>query len=263
MHNKIIVTILSGFILVDVLLIYLALTISPIKLKRNSFTYEYGEEISKDVADYVNANQSILESVKLDLSQVSTEVGTYQASIEYLGEKQSFQIQVVDTVKPKVQLKQVQFNVEVGQVIKAKDLIKNIDDQSKTIVYFYDEKTQQKTETKSYNSVGSNIEKIIVIDEHGNQSSALRVKIVVEANRVAPVIKGVKDLTIHVGEEYDLKKGIKAIDDLEGDITMRIKIDGEVNNQLPGEYQVVYTVSDKVGNITKIVRKVTVVENDN
>ena len=33
MQNKIIVSILSFFILVDVLLIYLALTISPIKLK--------------------------------------------------------------------------------------------------------------------------------------------------------------------------------------------------------------------------------------
>ena len=75
MQNKIIISILSGFILVDVLLIYLALTISPIKLRRNSFTYQYGEEISTNVVDYVDANPSVLESVKLDLSHVSTEVG--------------------------------------------------------------------------------------------------------------------------------------------------------------------------------------------
>ena len=55
MQNKIIISILSGFILVDVLLIYLALTISPIKLRRNSFTYQYGEEISTNVVDYVDA----------------------------------------------------------------------------------------------------------------------------------------------------------------------------------------------------------------
>ena len=35
MQNKIIVSILTFFILVDTILIYLALTISPIKLKRN------------------------------------------------------------------------------------------------------------------------------------------------------------------------------------------------------------------------------------
>lgn len=263
MQNKIIISILSGFIVVDILLIYLALTISPIKLKRTSFVYEYGEEISTDVSNYVNANASVLDNVKLNLSEVSTEVGTYKASIEYLGEKQIFEIKIVDTVKPKVQLKKVQYNIQLGKTLKAKDLIKNIEDQSETTVYFYDEKTQQKVKSKSYNVEGSFIERIVVEDEHGNQSASLRVKIVVEANKVLPEIKGVKDITIHVGEDIDLLKGISAIDDLEGNITSRIIVEGQVNNQEPGEYQIVYTVNDNAGNIAKAVRKVTVIENDN
>lgn len=263
MQNKIIITILSGFIIIDTLLIYLALTISPIKLKRTSFTFQYGEDIATNVDFYVNANASVLENVKLDLSAVSTEVGQYQASIEYFGEKQVFEIHVVDTVKPKVQLKQVQFNIQLGEVIYAKDLIKNIDDRSQTTVYFVDEKTQQKMEEKSYSVEGSYVERIVVEDAHGNQSAALRVKIVVETNKVLPVIQGVEDITIHVGEEIDLREGVCAIDDLEGDITKRMMIDGEVDNMTPGEYQIVYTVSDNVGNIAKEVRKVTVIENDN
>lgn len=263
MQNKIIVSILSLFIFVDALLIYLVLTISPIKLRRNSFTYQYGEEISTHVADYVDANPSVLDNVKLDLSGVSTEVGTYQASIEYFHEKQSFQIIVIDSVKPKVQLKQVQWTIQLGQTVKAKDLIQKIEDKSQTTVYFYDEKTQQKSKSKSYNLEGSYIERIIVVDEHGNQSAALRVKIVVEKNKVLPKISGVKDVTIHIGEDIDLKKGITASDDIEGDVTSRIIIEGTVNNQIAGEYQIVYTVSDNAGNIAKAVRKVTVVENDN
>lgn len=263
MHNKIVISILTGFVLIDIGLIYIALTISPIKLKRNSFTYEYGEKISTNVADYVNANQSVLKNIKLDLSDVSTEVGTYQASIQYFEKKETFEINIVDTVKPKVKLKQVQFNVQLGQEIKAKDLIKTVEDQSQTTVYFYDEKTQKKSKIKSYTKEGSYIERIIVEDEHGNQSAALRVKIVVESNHVVPVIEGVKDTTIHIGEDIDLKEGIKAYDDLEGDITSRLIIEGEVNNSLPGEYQIVYTVSDNVGNIAKVVRKVTVVDDDN
>lgn len=263
MQNKIIISILSGFIFVDILLIYLALTISPIKLKRTSFVYEYGEEIAIDVSYYVNANASVLENVKLNLSEVSTEVGTYSASIDYLGEKQVFEIKIVDTVKPKVQLKQVQYNIQLGKTLKAKDLIKNIEDQSETTVYFYNEKTQQKVKSKSYNVEGSFIERIIVEDEHGNQSASLRVKIVVETNKILPEIKGVKDITIMVGEEIDLLKGISAIDDLEGNITSRIIVEGQVNNQEPGEYQIVYTVNDNAGNIAKVVRKVTVIENDN
>lgn len=260
MQNKIIASILSMFLLVDILLVYLALTVSPIKLKRLVFTYEYGEEISTDVGFYVNANPTILKSVKLNLSNVSTNVGKYQASIEYSGKKQTFDIQVVDTVKPKVQLKKVEWMIQLGQSVKAQDLIKNVEDQSKTSVYFYDEETKTKTKQKSYNQEGSYIERLIVEDEHKNQSASLRVKIVVETNKVLPIITGAEDMTIYIGEEFDFLKGVKATDDIEGDITSRMMYEGIIDNQTPGVYQIVYTVSDNVGNIGKVVRKVTVAE---
>ena len=44
------------------------------------FTFQYGQDIPTDVSEYVNANHSVLENVKLDLSHVSKEVGKYQAS---------------------------------------------------------------------------------------------------------------------------------------------------------------------------------------
>ncbi len=263
MQNKIIVGILTGFIFVDALLIYLALTISPIKLKRNSFRYEYGEEISTDIRFYVNANESVLDSVKLNLSGVSPEVGVYQASIEYFGEIQTFEIIVEDTIKPKVQLKKVQWNIQLGESIKAADLIKDIDDFSTTTVYFYDNETQQKFEEKSYTSAGSYIERIIVEDFHHNQSASLRVKIVVETNKIPPTFKGIEDMVIHVGEDYDLMKDVKAIDDIEGDITDRIIVEASVNSHIPGEYKVTYRVSDNMGNVSKKVRKVTVIKDDN
>ncbi|MEG0275688.1 MAG: DUF5011 domain-containing protein [Coprobacillus sp.] len=260
MQNKIITSILSMFLLVDVLLVYLALTVSPIKLKRLVFTYEYGEKISTDVGFYVNANPTILKSVKLNLSHVSTNVGKYQASIEYSGKKETFEVQVVDTVKPKVQLKKVEWKIQLGKSIKAQDLIEKVEDQSKTSVYFYDEETKTKSKQKSYNQEGSYIEKIIVEDEHKNQSASYRVKIVVETNKVLPIITGANDITIKVSEAFDPLKDIKATDDIEGDITSRMIHEGVVNNQLPGVYQIVYTVSDNAGNIGKVVRKVTVTE---
>lgn len=263
MRNKIIVSVLGLFIVVDAVLIYLALTISPIKLKRNTFVFQYGEEIPVNVEEYVTANPSVLASVKLDLSGVLKDVGTYQASIEYFGKKQTFEIQVIDTIKPKVQLKKVQFNIEVGKTIYAKDLIEKIEDQSQTTVYFYNEITKEKTKSKSYLEAGSHVEKIIVEDEHGNQSSTLRVKIVVEKNKVLPRIIGADPMEVHVGDLIDLRKGVKAIDDVEGDITFRMIISGTVDNQVSGEYQVIYTVTDNAGNIGKVIRKVTVIEDDN
>ena len=255
MQNKIIVSILSFFILVDVLLIYLALTISPIKLKRNVFTFQYGQDIPTDVSEYVNANHSVLENVKLDLSHVSKEVGKYQASITYFNETQYFEIVVEDTIKPKFQLKKVEWHIQIGETLEAKDLIQNVEDHSQTEVYFYNEKTQEKSKTKSFQMEGTQIERIIVEDKHGNQSSALRVKVVVEKNKRPPVIEGIEDL----------KAGVKATDDIEGDITSRIIINGQVDNQTPGVYEIMYTVSDKDGNTTQQMRTITVieVENDN
>ncbi|MEG0367257.1 MAG: DUF5011 domain-containing protein [Coprobacillus sp.] len=258
MQNKLIISILSGFILVDIALVYLALTISPVRIKRQSFTYEYGDKISTDVSTYVNANDSVLKSIKLDLSAVKKEVGTYYASFEYSGEKYPFEIEIVDTKKPKVELKSVEFTIQLGKTIKAKDLIKKVEDYSETTVYFVDEKTSEKTKEKSYIVEGSYIERIIVEDAHGNQSASYRVKIVVERNQVPPVITGAEDITIQIDQEFDVMKGVKAKDDIDGDITSHIKVDGKINNQLPGEYQIVYTVSDTDGNIGKVVRKVTV-----
>ena len=112
---------------------------------------------------------------------------------------------------------------------------------------------------------GTQVERIIVEDKHGNQSSALRVKVVVEKNKRPPVIEGIEDVEIHVGESIDLKEGVKATDDIEGDITSRLIINGQVDNQTPGVYEIMYTVSDKDGNTTQQMRTITVieVENDN
>lgn len=260
MRNKIIVTILSLFIAIDVLLIYFALSITPIKLKRNVFVYEYGEDISVDVADYVNGNPTVLENVMLNLSGVSKEVGTYKASIEYFGEVQEFEIQVVDTIKPKAKLKNVEIPIQLGDTVYAKDLLEEIDDASNTYVYFFDEDTNEKVKSITYTKEGSYIERIVVVDDYGNQSASLRVKIVVSKNAVAPTLTGVNDITLKVGEDIDLRKGVYAKDDIEGDITSRIKIEGTYDNQLPGVYQIVYTVSDSAGNIAKEVRKVTIEE---
>ena len=159
----------------------------------------------------------------------------------------------------------MEWHIQIGETLEAKDLIQNVEDHSQTEVYFYNEKTQEKSKTKSFQMEGTQIERIIVEDKHGNQSSALRVKVVVEKNKRPPVIEGIEDVEIHVGESIDLKEGVKATDDIEGDITSRIIINGQVDNQTPGVYEIMYTVSDKDGNTTQQMRTITVieVENDN
>lgn len=262
MHNRIILLILSMFMAVDAALIYLVLTISPIKLKRNTFTFQYGEEIPVNVDEYVNATDSVLENVTLDLSQVSTEVGTYTASVQYFNHTESFQIVIVDTVQPKVQLKQIEWTIDIGETIYAADLIETVEDYSDTTVYFYDEETEETSESKTYTSAGSHVERIIVIDSHGNQSTSLRVKITVQSNQVSPQISGIADITISLGTDFDPLSGVSVTDDIDGDLTDQLIVSGAVNIDAVGVYSLTYTVSDSDGNTTKIIRKVSVVDDN-
>ena len=74
-----------------------------------------------------------------------------------------------------------------------------------------------------------------------------------------PVIELFGDITITLkfGENYN-ELGAVATDNVDGDLTKKIKISGKVDTQKAGEYIIKYTVTDKAGNKTTIERKVIV-----
>ena len=101
-----------------------------------------------------------------------------------------------DTQKPTVELKQVEYDININKKIYAKNMIKSVVDKSATEVFFVDESTNQLSKYKQYAIAGSYIERIVVRDAYGNQSASLRVKINVHDNAIAPVFYGVEDITI-------------------------------------------------------------------
>ena len=258
MCKKIIVSTFMFFVLVDALFIFLALTITPVTLKRNRFTYEYGQTVSTNPADYFNANDNILMNVQLDLTNVSDEVGVYKVSATYFTKTFDFEIEVADTVKPKVKLKKVEYDININKKIYAKNMIESVEDRSATEVFFINETTNELSGYKVYTVAGSYIERIVVRDAYGNQSTSLRVKITVHDNKVAPVFNGVEDMTIELHTDFFPLMGVRAIDDLEGDISERITYSGYVDIENPGTYKVTYTVKDKAGNTAKATRVITV-----
>jgi hypothetical protein len=100
-----------------------------------------------------------------------------------------------------------------------------------------------------------------VKDKAGNETSVTRYITVQEkpaADTVAPVIKGVDDRTIYVGNTFDALAGVTAIDEVDGDVTSRIKVEGIVNTQAVGSYTLTYTVADNSGNRANRTRIITV-----
>ena len=87
----------------------------------------------------------------------------------------------------------------------------------------------------------------------------------VEKDKVKPVITvdetvTTKDEKISYNEDFDPLKGIIATDNIDGDITSQIEIEGTVDNRKVGNYELVYVVKDAQGNRSeKFYRTISVV----
>ncbi|MGC7608873.1 DUF5011 domain-containing protein [Staphylococcus epidermidis] len=73
-----------------------------------------------------------------------------------------------------------------------------------------------------------------------------------------PQLKGVNDIVIEKGQEYNLLKGISAYDKEDGDLTHKIKIDGQVDTSKAGNYKVKYQVTDSDGAEKTSIRNIEV-----
>lgn len=97
------------------------------------------------------------------------------------------------------------------------------------------------------------------VNKIGRNPVQIKRKVIVE-DRNAPIItlKGDTIVTIMQDEIYtDL--GIIAVDDVDGDISSKVNIKNEINNQIVGVYKVMYTVFDSSGNEGVVERTVNVV----
>ena len=107
-----------------------------------------------------------------------------------------------------------------------------------------------------------------VADSKGLETTKTRVITVKEksvtppAENTAPVLNGVKDIEIKVGDKFDPMKGITANDKEDGDLTSKIKVSGKVDTNKEGKYTLTYSVTDSQGLKAEAKRVVTVVKKD-
>ncbi|MBA1330844.1 cell wall-binding protein, partial [Candidatus Endoriftia persephone str. Guaymas] len=97
-----------------------------------------------------------------------------------------------------------------------------------------------------------------VTDAAGNSASANRSVEVVDSSAPVITLEGDNPVAIEAGTPF-IDPGASAEDDVDGDITDRILVDGEVDIEAAGSYQLTYTVSDSAGNTATVIRTVNVV----
>lgn len=83
-------------------------------------------------------------------------------------------------------------------------------------------------------------------------------------DKIAPLLSFVdaskRTVSVPQNSDFDLFAGLKALDNLEGDITERIEADlGEFDISIPGTYEVFFYVVDKAGNASTMLTKIITV----
>lgn len=100
---------------------------------------------------------------------------------------------------------------------------------------------------------------IKAIDEQGNATKTKHIKLADETHNNEPriTVKG-KNRVIKIGEEFNKLDGVKAYDLEDGDLTDKLVVEGEVNNQVKGVYEIKYIVEDSKGLKSEVIVKVHV-----
>ncbi len=95
-----------------------------------------------------------------------------------------------------------------------------------------------------------------VSDASGNTATADRA--IVYDDRTAPVLTLKDDVPLEIIVGDDWKDSFTAVDDLDGDITSKVKVEGKVDNYKEGTYTLKYKSEDAHGNASTAERTVTV-----
>lgn len=96
-----------------------------------------------------------------------------------------------------------------------------------------------------------------VADSVGNQTKVKRT-ITIKKDKVKPTLSGIGNKTLHRNTIFNATAGVKANDNIDGNITNDLKITGTVNMKKAGKYTLTYTITDSSGNKTMKKRVIIV-----
>lgn len=86
-----------------------------------------------------------------------------------------------------------------------------------------------------------------VKDAYGNEGKTLRTIHVISTTKPVIALKGDKEITIKLNELFT-DPGVTATDNQNHTITDKVIVDGVVNTGIPGDYKLIYRVTDAYGN---------------
>ena len=173
-------------------------------------------------------------------SAVKTNVpGVYDVSLTCEGKEYAAKIRVVDTVAPTATVQDIN---SLGRIPEAADFVVSHNDATEVTVSYLTEPEKDKDGEQTVT---------IVLTDLGGNTTQYTAKLTLTIDRQAPVINGVTDKIVYLGESVSYMNGITVTDDLDPEPTVRVDR-GTVNLEAVGEYTITYTATDASGNTTSV-----------
>lgn len=246
-RNKII-TVVAGIIIMIILISYFI----------NKPNIEFVEKNPKiEIHTTFDAKKNIkkikegrVEDVKVDTTSINKDaLGTYKVTYALKNDTYTIYVKVVDTKAPAFDIQDI--DAELRMDIDPSMLVTNIVDDTKTKVFFKKKYTFDKE---------GKYEVIVVVKDEGENSTEKKAIVTLVNDQEKPTIEGVQEISVRKGGKIDFLTGVVAKDNC--DPNPKIEVDSsKVDFNIIGDYQVMYTVTDRSGNITQANRTIHVIEN--
>jgi hypothetical protein len=226
------------------------LTVLDIK---SSVSVEAGSETDITVEDFVD-NDKYEVAFLTDLSTLDMSKPTeHKIQIDVNGRTVTGTIEVIDTAAPTATITNTV--VWDGENPAANSFVGDIKDATEVKVSY--------KAAPDFTKLGEQEVTIILEDTSGNRTE-LPTTFTVKKDTTAPVIRGVADKTVYIGESVSYKKGVIVEDNRDKDLTFTVN-SGKVNLKKEGTYTVTYSAKDTAGNkasksITITVKKFVIAE---
>lgn len=167
-------------------------------------------------------------------------VQDYEVVIHLYHQNVTTTLHVRDTVPPRIQTQDK--TIVLGEAFEIEDFVQSITDVTECEVL-----SQGKPDVQSG---GTYLVMLSVRDEGGNITEA-EARLEVLQDVTPPVIEGVREITITVGESVSYKRDVTVTDDYDDNV--RLEVDNsQVDIDTPGDYPVIYRATDQAGNTAEV-----------
>ena len=208
-------------------------TISPLV---ESVTIEAGDKQPDSTAFLASKDANNMELVTL-LSNIDTsKVGRHPIAFKDGDRVFRSELIIEDTTPPSMTVRNV--NAYLTSILSPESFIVSASDISEYTISFENNPDMSKE--------GSQEVVIIANDIAGNQTTKTAT-LTLQPDTDPPVITGVKDISVYVGEGISYRNGVNVSDNCDSSVSLDINTSG-ANAQNPGIYSITYTATDRAGN---------------